>query len=73
MNSWTSRLKWSQSIDPSLGAMNPSRLQAAPYVTMRIVNPPRERVVVQEAPTLYTTLAFSFKLYDRLETSSPLL
>ena len=27
--------------------------------------------MVQEAPAFYTTLAFSFKLYDHLETSSP--
>ena len=27
--------------------------------------------MVQEAPAVYTTLAFSFKLYNRLETSSP--
>jgi hypothetical protein len=27
---WTSRLKWSQSSEPSAAVMNPSRLQAAP-------------------------------------------
>jgi hypothetical protein len=30
MTFWTSRLKCSQSMEPSGGAMNPSRLQAAP-------------------------------------------